>query len=75
MNITARCEYDPRFIEPQIFEENDEYVYMYTKSPKPPVKIISQREFLIEGHKILNGAGEGKHVFASLNRLHPDKPI
>ena len=48
---------------------------MYIKSKKPAVAVISQREFLVEGHKILNGAGEGKHVFASLSRLHPDKPI
>ena len=47
---------------------------MYIKSKKPAVAVISQREFLIEGHKILNGAGEGKHVYASLSRLHPDKP-
>ena len=22
-----------------------------------------------------NGAGEGRHVYAGINRVHPDKPI
>ena len=75
MNFTARSAYDTRFVEPKFFEENDSYVYFYAKLPKPPVAVISQREFLLEGHKIPNGAGEGRHVFVSLNRVHPDKPI
>ena len=75
MNFTQRSSYDTRFVEPTFFEENDSYVYYYAKSPKPPTAIISQREFLVEGHKIPNGGGEGKHIFVSLNRVHPDKPI
>lgn len=75
MNFTARSAYDTRFVDPKFFEENDNYVYFYAKLPKPPVAVISQREFLVEGHKIPNGAGEGRNVFVSLNRLHPDKPI
>lgn len=75
MNFTARSAYDTRFVDSKIFEENDEYVYFFAKLPKPPVAVISQREFLLEGHKIPNGAGEGKHLFASLNRVHPEKPI
>jgi hypothetical protein len=75
MNFTARSAYDTRFVDPKFFEENENYVYFYAKLPKPPVAVISQREFLVEGHKMPNGAGEGRHVFVSLNRLHADKPI
>ena len=75
MDFTARSAYDLRLVDPKFFKEDDEYVFFYSKSQKPPIPIIAQREFCIEGHKIRNGAGERKHIFVSLNRVHPDKPI
>ena len=74
-NITERRVYDKRLLDTEIFEENENVCYMYGKSKKPPVPLVSQRDYLVEFQKIRDGSGEGRHVLCSLNRVHNSKPI
>ena len=69
-NWSNRMPIDGRLEEGEVIEENDDVALCFWKGRKPPVPIFSQREYLVEFHKIRNVNGQGTNIMAGLNRVH-----
>jgi hypothetical protein len=74
-NWSNRFPIDDRLEEGQVIDENDEHALCFWKRKKPPIPLFSQRDFLVEFHKVKNVDGQGKHIMAGINRVHDSKPV
>ena len=74
-NWSNRYPIDDRFEGAEVIDENDEYALCFWKGKKPPIPLFSQREFIVEFHKIRNVDGQGKNIMAGINRVHDSKPL
>ena len=74
-DIRSKLNNDDRFQNGEILEDRGDSFIAYWKTPKPPIPMVSAREFLQDIYKVKDGMGEGRHFGGSMSVEHPSKPV
>ena len=73
-NIEKRVKWDERWVEGKVIQKDDNSTILHTKTPKPPIPLISQRELVLQFWNIKNWQA-GRHLSISKSVEHADVPI